>query len=395
MRSIFDAFLYLVVANMFRFQVKTLAFQSLYIGGLYPFTGLSTGRQSSMKGELIQLAVSMAIEDVEKKAVLPGYRLQLHVNDTQCRADHASRVLFEMMNKEPNKIALLGAGCSLVSERIAEVAKTWNLLMVSYGSTSPTLTKKDKYPLFFRTIPSDAACNKARVALLKKFNWMQVGLIGHSDIIDSETTADLHNELAKENIQILSSETFAEDPTAQVKSLKEKEARIIIGNFDERYARKVFCQAFHAGMYGARYAWLIPGWFNKNWWKIRLKNESIACTEDEMNKAVKGYIACDNLKISPDNTVTVSGQSRAEFGARYEKATGKSLQDTDAGFAYDAVWTLAMALNRTEEYLRETKSWLSIDNFTYSNTEVMEYFNRSLEETNFTGVTVSRRDKSS
>lgn len=67
-------------------------------------------------------------------------------------------------------------------------------------------------------------------------------------------------------------------------------------------------QAFHAGMYGARYAWLIPGWFNNKWWKIRLKNESVACTEDEMNKAVKGYIACDNLKISPDNTITVSGQ---------------------------------------------------------------------------------------
>ena len=49
----------------------------------------------------------------------------------QCRADHASRVLFEMINKEPNKIGLFGAGCSLVSERLAEVAKTWNLLMVS------------------------------------------------------------------------------------------------------------------------------------------------------------------------------------------------------------------------------------------------------------------------
>ena len=36
----------------------------------------------------------------------------------------------------------------------------------------------------------------------------------------SQTTADLHNELAKENIQILASETFAEDPTAQVKSLQ-------------------------------------------------------------------------------------------------------------------------------------------------------------------------------
>lgn len=69
-----------------------------------------------------------------------------------------------------------------------------------------------------------------------------------------------------------------------------------------------FQQAYHNDMYGARYAWLIPGWFNKDWWKIKLENESVACTEDEMNKAVKGYIACDNLKISPDNTVTVSGQ---------------------------------------------------------------------------------------
>ena len=44
--------------------------------------------------------------------------------------DHASRAFFEMINKEPTKIALLGAGCSLVSERIAEEAKTWNLIMV-------------------------------------------------------------------------------------------------------------------------------------------------------------------------------------------------------------------------------------------------------------------------
>ena len=85
MRIIFVAFQYLVVANIFRFQVKTLAIQTLHIGGLYPFSGLTNGRQSSMEGELIQPAVCMAIEDVEKKAILPGYRLQLHVNDTEVR----------------------------------------------------------------------------------------------------------------------------------------------------------------------------------------------------------------------------------------------------------------------------------------------------------------------
>ena len=49
----------------------------------------------------------------------------------QCRADHASRDLFEMINKKPTKIALIGAGCSVVSERLAEATKTWNLVMVS------------------------------------------------------------------------------------------------------------------------------------------------------------------------------------------------------------------------------------------------------------------------
>ena len=66
-------------------------------------------------------------------------------------------------------------------------------------------------------------------------------------------------------------------------------------------------------MFGARYAWLIPGWFNNNWWKINLEEESVTCTEDEMNKAVMGYIACDNLKISPENAVTVSGQVTNPF----------------------------------------------------------------------------------
>ena len=36
-----------------------------------------------------------------------------------------------MINEQTTKIALIGAGCSVVSERIAKEAKTWNLVMVS------------------------------------------------------------------------------------------------------------------------------------------------------------------------------------------------------------------------------------------------------------------------
>ena len=38
-----------------------------------------------MKADLILPMVNMAIQDIESKDILPGYRLQLYVNDTQVR----------------------------------------------------------------------------------------------------------------------------------------------------------------------------------------------------------------------------------------------------------------------------------------------------------------------
>ena len=46
-----------------------------------------------------------------------------------------------MINKKPTKIALIGAGCSVVSERLAEATKTWNLVMVSIHTAYQTLSQ--------------------------------------------------------------------------------------------------------------------------------------------------------------------------------------------------------------------------------------------------------------
>lgn len=384
---IFFTFLYLAVANSL-YSKETLALQTLHIGVLVPFD-VTNERDKRMTADLILPMVEIALKDIERKALLPGYQLQLHVNDTQCRTDHASRALFELIHKKPTKIALIGAACSEVSERIAEEAKTWNLLMVSYGSTSAILQNREKYPLFYRTIPSDAACNKALISLLKKFKWRQVGIIGKTDINHSQTTANLREELEKSNISILTSETFTDDPTAQVQSLKEKDVRIIIGNFDEKSARRVFCQAYQMSLYGSRYAWILPGWYRNKWWKSELIEDSLSCTESEMNEAVRGYIACDSLRMSPAKGITVSGQTPEKLNHLYqEKNTEKkSLKNTDAGFAYDAVWTIAVALNRTEQYFRSINSDHSIGNFSYADNQTVEYLKTAIQETKFTGVT--------
>ena len=77
------AFLYLTVASNLQYHL-IWAISTLHIGGLFPFSGLG-GNGGSMKGDLIEKAVRMAIEDIQMKGILPGYLLQLHINDTQVR----------------------------------------------------------------------------------------------------------------------------------------------------------------------------------------------------------------------------------------------------------------------------------------------------------------------
>ena len=69
-------------------------------------------------------------------------------------------------------------------------------------------------------------------------------------------------------------------------------------------------------------------------------------------------------------------------------------------FAYDAIWALALALNKTEEQIKTNISIpdcqglngyinITLDQFQYSNAKMSCYLKANLQATNFTGVTVS------
>ena len=89
------------------------------------------------------------------------------------------------------------------------------------------------------------------------------------------------------------------------------------------------------------------------------------------------------------DTSNVFLQTPRQINSSYVKFTGTPLQLTDAGFAYDAMWAIANALNRSEEYFKKMKPSLSIKNFTYMSKAMTEHFKNAINETNFIGVTVS------
>ena len=80
--------------------------------------------------------------------------------------------------------------------------------------------------------------------------------------------------------------------------------RIIIGNFDETMARKVFCSAIEQNMVGSRIVWIILGNYDSNWWRIR--DPGLTCSASQLQRALDGYIMTDILPVSSLNTQTIS-----------------------------------------------------------------------------------------
>ena len=56
-----------------------------------------------------------------------------------------------------------------------------NFLQVSYGAKDPSLTNRERYPFFYRTIPSEDLINTGRLQLLQTLGWFRIGMFSSTD----------------------------------------------------------------------------------------------------------------------------------------------------------------------------------------------------------------------
>lgn len=91
---------------------------------------------------------------------------------------------------------------------------------VSFGSTSPALSDRSEFPLFYRTVAPDSSHNPARIAFIRRFGWDTVTTFSQNEEIHSLAVNDLVTELENANISCTAT-TFAEtDFKNQLKMLR-------------------------------------------------------------------------------------------------------------------------------------------------------------------------------
>ncbi|XP_058261156.1 gamma-aminobutyric acid type B receptor subunit 1 isoform X3 [Hemibagrus wyckioides] len=355
--------------------------KKLYIGALFPMSGGWPGGQACLP------SAQMALDLVNKRTdILPDYELELIYYDSRCDPGEATKLLYDLLYTEPIKIVLM-PGCSSVSTLVAEAARMWNLIVLSYGSSSPALSNRQRFPTFFRTHPSATLHNPTRVQLFQKWKWTKIATIQQTTEVFTSTLDDLEQRVKEAGIEISVRQSFLTDPAVAVKNLKRQDARIIVGLFYETEARKVFCEVYKEKLYGKKYVWFLIGWYADNWFKI--KDPSINCTVEQMTEAVEGHVTTEIVMLNPETVRGASNLTSQEFLTQLmSKLGGKNPEETggfqEAPLAYDAVWALALALNKTVGPLRARGRRL--EDFNYNNKDITAEIYRALNTSSFEGV---------
>ncbi|XP_037963696.2 gamma-aminobutyric acid type B receptor subunit 1 isoform X2 [Plutella xylostella] len=363
----------------------------LHIGGIFPMEG-EGGWQG---GQACMPAADLALADVNARSdLLSGFKLLLHSNDSKCEPGLGASVMYNLLYNPPQKLLLL-AGCSTVCTTVAEAAKMWNLMVLCYGASSPALSDRARFPTLFRTHPSATVHNPTRIKLMQKFGWSRIAILQQAEEVFISTVEDLEAHCKKAGIEIVTRQSFLSDPGDAVRNLRRQDARVIVGLFYVVAARRVLCEVYKHRLYGKSYVWFFIGWYEDNWFETNLEREGIECTVEQMREAAEGHLTTEALMWNQNaNQTTISGMTSEDFRSRLNEALREAGYDIDgerfpegyqeAPLAYDAVWAVALAFNKTMEKL--AKSGLSLKNFTYTNKKIADDIYEAINSTSFLGV---------
>ncbi|XP_065201019.1 gamma-aminobutyric acid type B receptor subunit 1 isoform X2 [Planococcus citri] len=362
----------------------------LDIGGIFPIRGKG-GWQG---GQACQPAARLALDDVnEDKTILPGYKLRMHYNDSQCEPGLGALVMYDLLYQDPTKLMLL-AGCSTVCTTVAEAAKMWNLVVLCYGASSPALSDRQRFKTLFRTHPSATVHNPTRVELLLKYGWSRIAILQQAEEVFISTVEDLEIRCKERNIEIITRQSFLSDPADAVKNLKRQDARIIVGLFYVVAARKVLCEMYKQQLYGKSYVWFFIGWYEDDWFTSNVDNDT-DCQTEELMIAAEGHLTTEAVMWNQNRfQKTISGMTAHDFQKRLDEVllqSGYGLNSSryppgyqEAPLAYDAVWAVALAFNKTMNIL--SKRGESLKSFTYTNEKIASEIYSAMNSTEFLGI---------
>uniref|UniRef100_A0A8R1TKA2 Gamma-aminobutyric acid type B receptor subunit 2 n=3 Tax=Onchocerca TaxID=6281 RepID=A0A8R1TKA2_ONCVO len=347
--------------------------------------------------KVLESAINIALEHIHNQScILNDFYLKLHFKDTECKTALGMKALFELMNAHPRPFALFGDACTNVNEVVAMASKYWHILHLSYAELHAkfaTADAQEMYPTFFRMVPGYQNSNLARCHLIFQFNWTRVGTLKQSDdprfsLPHESLTTRLEHGFG---VQVIYTAGITHDEIENIgyelAALKKRDARILIGDFEESLAVRILCEAYQKGMYGENYAWILPGYHKSDWWH---NLTDVNCTIEELEQVIENHFA---VEFSPYSQrlvrLTVANKTvsaiRTELSLRDESLPESLFK----GYVYDGLWTLALAIEHVVQlhYKRDGFTSIADASDTADWVKLSAELQQAVSSTSFIGVT--------
>ncbi|XP_026220498.1 extracellular calcium-sensing receptor-like [Anabas testudineus] len=133
----------------------------------------------------------------------------------------------------PPVLGIVGDSSSTRCIAISSVLGLYRVPMVSYFATCSCLSDRQKFPSFFRTIPSDAFQVRAVIQILKRFGWTWAGLLISDDDYGLHAARSFQSDLSQSGagcLAYLEILPWGEDPAELrriVDVMKKSTARVV------------------------------------------------------------------------------------------------------------------------------------------------------------------------
>jgi ABC-type branched-subunit amino acid transport system substrate-binding protein len=224
-------------------------------------------------------AMLFAIDNINRDPnLLPNITLGTQIYDTclskTIAADRAKEFIKLSLTEDRGMgrlAGVVGAFTSGVSLVVANFLRVFGIPQISYASTSVTLSNKDIYSYFLRTVPPDSFQARAMVDIIKKFGWTYISTV-NSDGEYGENGIRIFKTFAEENdICIDVERKLSAFPTdeeyenvveALLKSARETNMSTVVLFVTQIDARKIFETAKTYDK-AQRFTWIgSDGWSN-------------------------------------------------------------------------------------------------------------------------------------
>ncbi|KAL5699238.1 hypothetical protein ACHQM5_030171 [Ranunculus cassubicifolius] len=332
------------------------------------FDNIAGGDSTSLKQEISDFKVGVVL-DLDSAIGKVGWNcIELALSDFYARhPDYRTRLSIHLRNSQGDNVkaslavlnllqnvevqAIIGPQTSTVAGMIMDFGDKAHVPILSFSATNPSLSSRTPY--FFRAAHSDSSQMKAITAIIQTFKWREVVTINEDSDYGNGGISFLIEALQEEQVKqvrvsyksVISLLATDDKIRLELYKLMNMPYRVFIVHMSYSLGFRLFLLAKELGMMSEGYVWIVTdGLMN-----FLSSMENTVLTSMQGVLGVKAYV-----EKSPqlDN-----------FTDRWRRKYGQDL-NVYGLWAYDTVWTLAMAAERVSVAESSSRNPRTISNLT-------------------------------